>query len=177
MSIYSMQILKDNCLLFNSERKLISEDFVFNLDFLEHSNSISVSESCGYFYRNNEGSLTKKYLGDRLMKQIDFTKYIIARTKKLGVYEESYQRIYSTFLSWVRNIVKSEQSNYQVVGIRTSINKIKETCLNEFVIESLEIYDEKYLTRMPAFLNFLIRKRLCSIIWIMSYIKSKIEHQ
>ena len=56
------------------------------------------------------------------MKQIDFTKYIIARTKKLGVYEESYQRIYSTFLSWVRNIVKSEQSNYQVVGIRTSIN-------------------------------------------------------
>lgn len=28
MSIYSMQILKDNCLLFNSERKLISEDFV-----------------------------------------------------------------------------------------------------------------------------------------------------
>lgn len=177
MSIYSMQILKDNCLLFNSERKLISEDFVFNLDFLEHSNSISVSESCGYFYRNNEGSLTKKYLGDRLMKQIDFTKYIIARTKKLGVYEESYQRIYSTFLSWVRNIVKSEQSNYQVVGIKTSINKIKETCLNEFVIESLEIYDEKYLTRMPAFLNFLIRKRLCSIIWIMSYIKSKIEHQ
>lgn len=83
MSIYSMQILKDNCLLFNSERKLISEDFVFNLDFLEHSNSISVSESCGYFYRNNEGSLTKKYLGDRLMKQIDFTKYIIARTKKI----------------------------------------------------------------------------------------------
>lgn len=38
--------------------------------------------------------------------------------------------------------MKSEQSNYQVVGIRTSINKIKETCLNEFVIESLEIYDE-----------------------------------
>ena len=77
MSIYSMQILKDNCLLFNSERKLISEDFVFNLDFLEHSNSISVSESCGYFYRNNEGSLTLDLRlphdsdNDELVKNVD----------------------------------------------------------------------------------------------------------
>lgn len=176
MGVYSMKLINNNNMQFNSERNLISEDFVFNLDFLEKANSISVSDSCGYFYRNTEGSLTKRYLGNRLLKQIDFTKYIIDRTKRLGIYEESCQRIYSTFLSWIRNIVKSEQEHYDVVGIVPSIKKINEVCTDEFVEKIIDEYDDKYLTTAPRFLNFLIKKKLSYIIWISSYIKTKIQH-
>lgn len=53
--------------------------------------------------------------------EIDFTKYIIARTKKLGVYEESYQRIYSTFLLKTQYGLQKEYTPYQLINCSDSI--------------------------------------------------------
>lgn len=172
MNLYSLSIIKAHNILFQSERKIISEDFIFNMDFLEYVNKITVTNSCGYYYRDNANSLTKKYLGDRLQKQIYFTKYIIERSEKMGFFCYSDQRIYSTFLSWVRNIVKSEQQNYKNVGVLASIKNIKRICQDEYVKEILSHYDDNNLTFMPKLLNKLIRKNACLTIWLFSYLKS-----
>lgn len=175
MAMFSLKIIKNNCISFNSERKLISEDFVFNLDFLKHVNKISITSSCGYYYRDNANSLTKVYLSDRLAKQKVFSKYIIERTRELGIYEECSQRIYSTFLAWVRNIVKREQRFYKNVGLIQSFKNIKAVCNDDFVIEALTIYDDSNLTKKPALLNKLIRKKKYIMIWLMSYIKENLN--
>lgn len=173
MAMFSMEIIRENQIKCHSERELISEDFVFNLDFLEHAKKISISDSCGYYYRDNVASLTKVYQPNRLEKQVYFTKYIIERIKSLNIYDECIQRIYSTFFAWVRNIVKREQRFYRQIGFVHSLNNIKRVCDDPFVVMALKIYDDSNLTRNPALLNKLIRKKRILEIWLLSYIKEK----
>lgn len=176
MSIYKMDIINSNRLRFNSEKRLISEDFAFNLDYLECSRKIYISDSCGYYYRYNNNSLTKRYLADRLEKQKYFSKYVSTRVKKLGAYNESEQRIYSTFLSWVRNIVKSEQQQYNIIGFKSSLENIKKICNDEYVIYIINNYNEKNLTFFPKLLNKNIKNKRYKTIWILSYLKNKTLH-
>ena len=173
MALFSMDIIKNNQIKCHSERELISEDFIFNLDFLEHANKVSISDSCGYYYRNNATSLTKVYQPNRLEKQIYFTKYVIERIKSLNIYDECIQRIYSTFFAWVRNIVKREQRFYKQIGFAHSLKNIKKVCDDSYVVMALKIYDDSYLTRNAALLNKLIRKKRILEIWLLSYIKEK----
>ena len=171
MALYKTSLIFNNDILFHSERELISEDFVFNLDYLNCSSLVTMSDSCGYFYRDTADSLTKKYIPNRLEKQVFFTNYIIQRVTALGIYDECIQRIYSTFFQWVRNIVKREERYHKEIGFLTSINNIKSVCNDPFVIQALEIYDDSYLTRNAALLNKLIRNKQYFLIWLVSYIK------
>lgn len=173
MTIYSLKLINDYKLRFLSERQYISEDLLFNIEFLVHASCVYISDSCGYYYRDNGTSLTKKYQRDRLAKQIILTKHIIEISKDLCIYEESEQRILSTFLAWVRNIVKSEQENYINDGFVFSLKRIKEVCRNDFVIWAVSQYDSKNLTRKPRILNCLIKHRLPILIWVSSFIKNK----
>ena len=171
MNLYSMQIISDNNIRFVSERELISEDFIFNLDFLENTNCISISENCGYNYRDNANSLTKIYNPNRLNKQIKFTNYIIERTFKMGIYSQCEQRIFSTFLQWVRNIIKSEQARYKQIGIKNSLIEIKKICNERLVLDALAVYDDSNLQKKASILNKLIRKKRYVLIWLFSWFK------
>lgn len=171
MALYRKEIITKNNISFKSERDLISEDLIFNFDVLKHCSKICVSSSSGYFYRINTNSLTKKYQSDRLEKQIMFTRYVEKYVSELGVYNECEQRILSTFLSWVRNIVKSEQRNYTNVGVIESIKRIKSVCNNNFVIDAIKRYDNSKLTFKPRMMNYLIKFKMNLAIWISSYLK------
>lgn len=175
MVLYNTSVIKNNNVRFHSERDFISEDLVFNLDFLEKARKIGVSDNCGYYYRCREGSLTQSYKSDRLMKQTYFTKYIIDRTKKLGIYSECEQRIYSTHLAWVRAIVQSEQKNYKQVGFKRSLERIKMVCNDSFVIDVIKKYDDLNLTNKLKIMNNLIKNRKYKSIWLLSYIYSKLN--
>ena len=172
MALYKRNIICNNNILFHSERELISEDLIFNLDYLNLAKIVTMIDSCGYFYRDNANSLTKVYIPNRLNKQIFFTQYVINRVSDLGIYDECIQRIYSTFFQWVRNIVKREARFYKQIGFTKSIKNIKAVCNDPFVVQALEVYDDSYLTKNAALLNKLIREKKYYLIWILSYIKN-----
>lgn len=67
-NLYRRSIIEKERLSFVSERQLISEDIVFNLDFVTHiSYAIGIPGSY-YCYCHNGESLTKKYRPDRWMQ-------------------------------------------------------------------------------------------------------------
>lgn len=175
MALYSLDIIRENNILFNSERELISEDLVFNLEYLRYADCICFSSSCSYLYRKNYNSLTKQYLSDRLAKQIIMTDYVIKKTKEINVFEQSEQRIYSTFLFWVRHIVKSEQRNYKNVGFIESLKRIRKVCTDPFVIEVINKYDSTLLTTNPFLLHTLIKGKSILLIWIVSFFRNKVR--
>lgn len=172
MNVYNLQIIKSYDICFVSERDLISEDFVFNIDYLVYAKSASVSDSCEYYYRYNGESLSHRYNNERLNKEIAFTDYIIERMKIIGVFEEAEQRIYSTFLAWVRIIAQSEQANYETIGFKKSLKRIKELCNNDYVIKKICIYDDSKLLFQAKLMNRLLRYKFCLLVWVMSYIKA-----
>lgn len=173
MGMYSLDIIKNNNIRFHSERELISEDLIFNIDFLEQVTKVYVTDSCEYYYRNTEGSLSKSFRSDRLEKQTIFLSYIIERTKQLGIFLYCEQRIYSTYLAWVRAIIQGEQQSYKNVGLHKSISNIRNVCNEPAVINVCSRYDESNLTMKLKFMNTLIKKKQCHMLWVISYIKSK----
>ena len=69
-SIYKKDILDKYNIRFESERKFISEDILFNIDFCMNSKRVSFIDNTYYYYCFNSESLTKTYKSDRFEKDL-----------------------------------------------------------------------------------------------------------
>ena len=77
-ALYKRSIIGDNHISFHSEHELISEDMIFNLDFLSYAGSAVYNQSTLYFYRVNPGSTTHIIRYDRYEKYKQLYNYINA---------------------------------------------------------------------------------------------------
>ncbi len=84
--LYRRSILEDYGIRFVSERELISEDLIFNLDFLRYAKKAVVTADTGYFYCYNGGSLSKKHCGDRFQRDCEL--YEAVKERLEGLFEE-----------------------------------------------------------------------------------------
>lgn len=176
MGLYSLELIRKHDIRFHSERELISEDLIFNIDFLEKASKICVTDSCEYYYRYNGGSITKSYRPDRLKKKSDFIKYIIDRTKSLGIFEVSEQRIYSNFMESVRGIIRSEQQAYKINGLKNSVSRIRDICNDPFVVEICGKYDKTNLTMRWRIIHSLVKRKKARLLWVASFVRNTEMH-
>ena len=75
-AMYKMRIIKNNDIHFHSERELISEDLIFNLDFLKYTQKVACNKGEYYHYRTNPMSLTSAIRTDRIEKNLALYEYI-----------------------------------------------------------------------------------------------------
>lgn len=76
-------------LRFVSERQLISEDLIFNMDFIRRTGSAVVTTDAAYFYCTNAGSLSKRHRDDRFSQ--DLVLYHAVRERLAAYPEEEYR--------------------------------------------------------------------------------------
>lgn len=86
-AMYRMDIIEGNNVRFHSERELISEDMIFNLDFLQHSCCVAFNNGEYYHYRMNLSSLTSAVRTDRVEKNHFMYMYIKEHLKSWGINE------------------------------------------------------------------------------------------
>lgn len=78
-AIYSLDIIRENNILFPSEREYISEDIIFDIAYLKKSKKVCYISDSLYYYRcNNSQSLTHKYSVD----EFDKHKKVVEKIKK-----------------------------------------------------------------------------------------------
>ena len=174
MAIYSTKIIEKYSLEFPSERQYISEDLIFNINYLAKCNKICMSDCVGYFYVTVSSSLTRKYNPDRLHQQIVMTKKIIEITQEIGVFTLSENRIYNNFMTWVRAIIKAEQNKYSEIGLMESINRIAGICGDNYVREISNKFDNVGIKKTSKTINTLIRQRAIVLLWIIMFMKNKL---
>lgn len=108
-SLYKREIIERNNLQFESERKFISEDILFNIDYCLAADKVSFQKDTYYFYCYNSNSLTKKYKKDRFEKDIILYEEIIRRLNEYGEYNEKIQHgVDNFFLGYLRAVIKEE---------------------------------------------------------------------
>lgn len=173
MAIYSTNLIKKNVLAFPSEREFISEDLIFNINYLSQCDKIRISDNVGYFYVTVESSLTRKYDPNRLSKQIVMTQKVIELTKKIGVFNLCEERIYNNFLTWVRAIIKAEQNRYLEIGLKNSIAKIFDICNDDYVRKISDSFDNIGVKKSSKVVNLMIKKRKVKLLWVIMFIKNK----
>ena len=171
-AIYKLDIIKTNNIFFVSERKYISEDIVFNFDFLENSKVVSFIRDSYYYYCYNNNSLTNVYRNDRFYKNKILIKELIDKSKKYGKENELKSGIANLFIDYVRASIKQEVNNSGKTKkeIRKSVEKI---IYDNEVQTALEI-KTKVNFRKDLFDYFLKKKIIWPII-LFSKVREKMK--
>lgn len=125
--LYSLKLINENKLQFPSEREYISEDIVFNLDFLKLAKRAKVLPLKFYHYCFNGTSLTHSYREDRWEKQVFLLKYLYTHITDFTNQEEFKLRIGRTAFAYCKIAITQELrrniSSYdKVKAINTIIN-------------------------------------------------------
>lgn len=112
-AMYRMDIIKENNVRFHSERELISEDLILNLDFLKHAKSVAFNSGEYYHYRVNPTSLSSTVRIDRIEKNYTLYTYIKEHLKYWGIDEvQGEERNARLFIGYSRSaIIQLLQSN------------------------------------------------------------------
>lgn len=155
--IYRNDLIKEHGLLFYDERKIYTEDFVFNLQYLFHIESIYVTEEPLYYYRYNNNSLTKSYRinyiqlvlnRDNLVKDIlqsrNYKNYNHFVDEKFMVISHSF--IFNAFKLYKKEPAKQIVNefkhilNYPEIQIALKGTKIRELSIKRILIFFLMRY-------------------------------------
>ena len=117
-AMYRLEIIKKNNVRFHSERELISEDLIFNLDFLKHANKVAFNNGAHYHYRVNPASLTSTIRTDRIEKNFILYEYInihlhFWELEKSKGQERNARLFIGNSRTAIKHIIKSNFKNKQ----------------------------------------------------------------
>lgn len=90
---YSLKFLKENHILFESEREILNEDHLFNIGVLLNAKSVYVSHEILYMYDYRGGSLSKRYVQkmlERKLKLLNRYKSLLVEKSLFDVYNKAY---------------------------------------------------------------------------------------
>lgn len=104
--LYHKNIIDKNNLRFVSERQLISEDLIWNLEILSHSSCIVTLPQSYYYYYKNTDSLSKRIRIDRFDFFKTIRKYLLNKqTEYYHLPQEAKQRIDRMFIGYCRSYI------------------------------------------------------------------------
>ncbi len=104
--LYNLDFLKCCNICFESERKFISEDLLFNLDCLNKSNCAVVLPYLYYNYFINSFSLTSMARPDRFEKYCLIRDELLRRYNNLASNREYKNRVNRMFIGYCRTIIE-----------------------------------------------------------------------
>lgn len=94
--VYLLDFLKKNNVKFISEREILNEDYLFNLNVMVYAKSLEVCHEILYYYDFREGSLSKKYIENMFERKQKLHK-TYAEILKQGECFEKYKEQYNNF--------------------------------------------------------------------------------
>lgn len=172
--IYLRNIFEKNNIKFCSERMFISEDAIFQLDFIPCINRAIVVPENYYYYCMNLTSLSLIYKKDRFDKNIVLYKEQLEKLKKLGIYDEAKIRVDRIFISNIRLSILQELRNN--VSRKERLNNIKNICENKEVIKVLNSYPIKKLPNKQSIFCYIIKFKLVHLLYILSSLHEKAKY-
>lgn len=175
MAMYRLETIKRSNIRFLSERKYVSEDLLFNLDFLQAAKRICFSDVVSYMYYFNECSLSHRYLADRFEKSKLMMHEVTKRTKELNVYNLCVQRIKNQFIISTRVCIQGEQSVWRSIGLKSSLKNIKTIINDEDVKDVLKELDDRSIRFQAKIINSMIKGNHYLVLWIMMFIRNKLH--
>lgn len=134
--LYRFDIIKEHNLKFPSERELISEDIVFNIQYFQYANGGCLIESTGYYYRVNDTSLTRSYRADRFEAYKRFYQFTKNLLTELGYKEDTIFRLDRYFFICLRKAIHQEGDNPNPDSISDNLRIICTDTLVQDIIAS-----------------------------------------
>lgn len=168
IGIYNVAPIKQFELRFVSERELIFEDFVFNIDYMQHSNGASTISYIGYNYRYNPSSLMKSYRKDRFEAIKHFHIVIRKKLKELGYDNSVLQRFQRLFFVHLRMCLAQEKQAISGLDKKSCLKNISKICEDEVVRDTIANYPvNKMGIQQAAFLRLIQLKAVRTLRFLI----------
>ena len=174
-NIFKTSVICERKIKFLSERKILSEDTLFMLDFIKSSKSAVGVPGSYYCYCRNEDSLSKAYNKERFEKSIVFLDELEKRIK--DTIEKEEYKIYLDRLvqGFGRILCSQEIMHARDKKIKFSVLKkrLKEICTQDKIQNVLKSYPWYRLPVKQAAFAFAMKYKLFSIQRLMVILRDR----
>ncbi len=167
-AIYKTWPITQYGLRFPSERELISEDLVFNIDYMQYAQGACLIENVGYHYRINEKSLSKCYRPDRYEASVHFHQEMKKKLIELQYDKQTLFRLDRMLFVYLRMCIGQETKAASGSSKKECVTRIKQICSNEEVRRVIKNYPIEKLGIAQNVFLFLIRHKKSGILYVMS---------
>ena len=106
MNLYAVCVIRKHGLQFVSEWNVVAEDLFFNIDFLYHSDCVTISEEVGYYYYQNRQSISRKYQPERFVRTVRYYHLLREKANAYGFLDQAEYRIGRSYLLKIRVAIK-----------------------------------------------------------------------
>lgn len=168
-SIYSLQIIKENNLQFCSERKIISEDIVFQMDYLTKSKRTVYIPDSLYYYCFNQTSLSRIFRKDRNFKILQMYEALMQKAESMEWNVQEKQRIMRLFIGYSRSAMIDLCTSNLPYHEKREI--LQENCSNRIWSTIFSQYPYRKLPKVYALFCILIKHKLYLLIYCLSHLK------
>lgn len=135
--LYSLKLIRDNNILFCSERNYICEDAIFHIDYFNHANTFSSITDCYYYYCMYGVSLSRVYRADRFDKNVIFFREEQRRLEQYNLLSAGIDYIDRMFLAMIRGNMKDAVEH---LNFFEAVKKIKRIISNTEVRSVIRRY-------------------------------------
>ena len=168
--LFSVEIIRNNNLKFCSERKFISEDLMFDIDYYLYSNKVNVINSNSYNYRVNSNSLTMKYRSDKFIKCKFMYNEVYDKIKKYSLGTKAVLRLQRQYFVNIRTCISQENTKISKLSYNEAIKNINRICNDAQLQTIIKTYPKKKIgIKQRVFLG-LIQLRMSRILYLTSII-------
>lgn len=160
-AVYRRSIFMEYGIRFVSEREFVSEDIIFNIDFLPHVESVCYLPDCLHYYVVNSNSLSHTYDDAKYQRMVNLSWVIKERLAKIYS-EEKYRLHYLRSVFFLlRNTVK------RMVLVDETNQRIQETLNQKVYQELLSSYPYQRMDLKHGLAFFLLKYRCILLLRIL----------
>lgn len=170
-AIYNVAPIKAHNLRFPSERELISEDLVFNIDYMQYANGACLIEKMGYNYRVNLRSLSTSYRADRFEASRHFYVEMKKKLISLGYDKNTMLRLDRMFFVYLRMCISQEDGKKGNRTKRDNLKKIYEICSDSVVRNTIANYPKTQLGLKQSLFLKLLYGKFIYVLYCLTRIK------
>lgn len=166
--LYRAALIKQHALRFPSERELISEDLVFNIDYMQFADGACTISYSGYNYRMNMGSLSTSYHPDRFQACCYFYSEMKKKILDLGYENATLLRLQRMFFIHVRMSISQERLSVSKLTVVQGISNIRKICKDPVLIGAIAEYPVHRLEWKQALFLRLIRSNCAGLLLLLA---------
>lgn len=156
-AIYSKEIIDKYNICFCSERKFVSEDLIFDIDYLTKAQRIGYIPDCLYFYCINENSLSRTFSSEKYNKYKILLDEVERKLNEHYTWDEYWLHFYRLKLLYLRSALMNTKNLYNLSEI---IN-------DNYWRNVLETYPYRQLPLKHQIYFFCIKNKLTYILRLL----------
>lgn len=166
-AIYSLDIIKKNKIAFPSERKLISEDMIFDQLYYQKAKKVAISGTDGYYYRYNPGSLSQKYRANKFKMFRDLYVYLDNEIDWEEMISSAKLRWEKKFILNTQFSIFQERKSLSGKSFARRYQAIKQICNDDVVRDVFSYYPSNQMKLKPRVFVDLVKWRMSFLLTLV----------